>query len=83
MGIHTQNLILLQLRAEVCVDISKQFNWLIDNVVGGNKHRLPQILQPNKVNFFSDKASSPGNQPTLIDVHHTEETIKAPKQMVK
>ena len=77
---HVQHLILLKLRAEVGVDISKQFNWFVDNVVGGNKHCLPQIFQSNKVHFFSDKASSPGNQPTLIDVHHTEKTIKTPSR---
>ena len=80
---HTQHLILLKLWAEVGVDISEQFNWFVENVVGGNKHRLPQIFQSNKVHFFSDEASSPGNQPTLIDVHHTEKTIKTPKKKVK
>lgn len=75
MNKHT-HLVLSQLGAEVGVDIFKEFNGFINNAVGGNKHRLPKVFLSNQVYLFSDKTSSPGHKPTLIDVHHAEKTIK-------
>ena len=72
---HT-HLVLLQLGAEVGVDIFKEFNWFINNAVGGNKHRLPKVFLSDKVYLLSNKASSPGHKPTFIDVHHAKKTIK-------
>lgn len=81
LSISHTHLILLQFWAEVCVDIFKQFNGFVNNVVRGNKHRLPEVLQSYKIHLFSDKSSSPRYESTLVDVHHTEEPIKTPEEI--
>ncbi len=73
------HLVLLQLGTQVGEHVLQQFNRFIDDIVRSYLHCLPKVIDTNQFHILCHKATPPGNQTSLVNVYHTEETIKTPE----